>query len=155
VGQLIVQRVAAADVDALVALCAEHADYERSGYECADKVQRLSAALFGPAQRLFAWIAIFDGSPVGYATAAAEYSTWSACEYLHMDCLFVSARRRGAGVGAALLNSVVQLAGQRGFTEVRWQTPQWNIDASRFYRRHGGVDQPKLRFVLNIGAQPD
>jgi hypothetical protein len=79
-GHFIVRRAVADDVDALVALCAEHADFERSGYECADKVRRLSAALFGPAPRLFAWIAIVDGSPGGYATASPEYSTWNACE---------------------------------------------------------------------------
>src|SRR5882757_10376413 len=142
-GDFIIRRALPIDIAALVALCGEHADFERCGYEAAGKAVRLGEGLFSPAPRLYAWVAVADGTAVGYATASPEYSTWSACEYLHMDCLFVRPEGRGASVGAALLDSVVQLARLRGYGEVQWQTPHWNVDASRFYRRHGGVDQPK------------
>jgi GNAT superfamily N-acetyltransferase len=80
-----------------------------------------------------------DFERVGYATASREYSTWSACEYLHMDCLFVRSNARGAGLGAALLKTVVAVARDLGVPEVQWQTPDWNVDASQFYQRHGGI----------------
>jgi GNAT superfamily N-acetyltransferase len=72
-----------------------------------------------------------------------------------MDCLFVRARQRGAGVGAALMDSVVQMARQRGFAQVQWQTPRWNADASRFYRRRGASEAAKSRFVLDIANPYD
>lgn len=143
-----IRRALRQDIQGLVALCAEHANFERAVYDSADKAVRLSYALFAGVPRLYAWMAVVDGNFVGYATAAPEYSTWSAAEYLHMDCLYVQSGRRGTGIGAALMASVVQLARERGFAEVQWQTPSWNVDASRFYRRHGAVDQEKLRFVL-------
>jgi GNAT superfamily N-acetyltransferase len=138
------------DIQGLVALCSEHADFERAAYDPAGKALLLSQALFAGVPRLHAWVAVSDGRLAGYATATAEYSTWSAAEYLHMDCLFVQSERRGMGIGAALMASVLQLARERGYAEVQWQTPSWNIDACRFYRRHGGVDQEKLRFVLTV-----
>jgi GNAT superfamily N-acetyltransferase len=50
-----------------------------------------------------------------------------------MDCLFIQSEHRDAGIGAALLASVVQLARKNGHAEVQWQTPSWNADARRFY----------------------
>jgi GNAT superfamily N-acetyltransferase len=133
-----------------VALCAEHASFERAAYDTTDKAVRLSQALFADVPRLHAWVAVVDGDLVGYATAAPEYSTWSGAEYLHMDCLYVQRRHRGRSIGAALMTSTLQLARERGYAEVQWQTPSWNVEARNFYRRHGGVDQEKLRFVLKI-----
>jgi GNAT superfamily N-acetyltransferase len=149
-GGVIIRQALPADAEALVDLCREHAEFERSDYEVDGKASRLSAALFSSAPRLYAWVAVVSRNPIGYATASREYSTWGAREYLHMDCLFVRAQHRGAGVGAALLDSVVQFARAYGLNEVQWQTPDWNVDASRFYRRLGGVGQPKLRFVLHM-----
>jgi len=143
------------DVDALVVMCAEHAEFERFAYEPQGKARLLCTALFAPPPRLFAWVAVIDEIPAGYATASAEYSTWGACEYLHMDCLFVRAGHRGAGIGAALMDSVVQMARQRFVGEVQWQTPQWNADASRFYRRRGASEAAKLRFVLDVAKPYD
>ena len=139
------------DIAELVALCKEHAHFERVAYDTTAKAERLAEALFSASPRLYAWVALVEERGIiGYATAAPEYSTWSAREYLHMDCLFVRSASRGAGVGAGLLHSVVGLARELGCHEVQWQTPQWNVDASGFYRRHGGADQHKLRFVLGV-----
>jgi GNAT superfamily N-acetyltransferase len=146
-----IRRVCPQDLTELVALCIEHADFERVPYDAVDKAVRLRTALFAASPRLYAWVAVgAEQNLIGYATAAAEYSTWSAREYLHMDCLFVRTARRGAGVGARLLDSVMRFAREHGYHEVQWQTPHWNVDASRFYRRHGGVDQHKLRFVASV-----
>ena len=144
------------DIAELVALCKEHAHFERVAYDTEAKADRLAEALFSASPRLYAWVALAeDRDIIGYATAAPEYSTWSAREYLHMDCLFVRSARRRAGVGASLLDSVIRLARELGHHEVQWQTPTWNVDASRFYRRHGGVGQRKLRFVLGVAERPE
>ena len=149
-----VRRARPQDIAELVALCEEHAHFERVSYDTTAKADRLADALFCASPRLYAWVAVAgDREIIGYATAAAEYSTWSAREYLHMDCLFVRSARRRAGVGASLLHSVIGLARALGHHEVQWQTPHWNVDASRFYRRHAGVDQHKLRFVLSLTEQ--
>jgi GNAT superfamily N-acetyltransferase len=139
------------DIAELVALCKEHAHFERAAYDTAAKADQLAEAVFSAPPRLYAWVALAgERDIIGYATAAPEYSTWSAREYLHLDCLFVRSARRRTGVGVSLLHSVIGLARELGLHEVQWQTPQWNVDACRFYRRHGGVDQHKLRFILGV-----
>jgi GNAT superfamily N-acetyltransferase len=56
------------------------------------------------------------------------------------------------GVGAALMAALVSFARERGYAEVQWQTPDWNTEAERFYRREGALAQAKLRFSLALVA---
>lgn len=142
------------DVEELVALCAEHASFERTSYDAAGKAAGLREALFGRNPRLMAWVVTVNGLTAGYATATQDFSTWQASSYLYMDCLFVRPAWRNAGLGGALLGILVQCARDRGLGELQWQTPAWNVDACRFYRRHGAVGIDKTRFCLTIGAVP-
>jgi len=137
-------------LSALVSLCAEHAQFERATFAPDGAVERWQAAIFGATPRLRVWVAQCDARLVGYASAAAEYSTWSAAEYLHLDCLFVRAGQRGCGVGGALLHAWIAAARAGGFGALQWQTPQWSLDAVRFYARHGAVGTDKCRFVLPL-----
>jgi GNAT superfamily N-acetyltransferase len=147
-----VRRARRDDLPALVALCAAHADYERADYAPAGKAQRLERVLFAASPRLHAWVASGGDGLVGYATAATEFSTWTAGEFLHMDCLYVRDGERGAGIGAALLQAVLRFARAQGIAQVQWQTPAWNRDAARFYRRHGALGSDKTRFVMDLPA---
>lgn len=145
-----VRRAQPDDLEALVAMCGEHARYEKASLAPALTVEALAQALFLPSPRLHAWVAGAAGELSGYATATLEFSTWQACEFLHMDCLFVREGRRGGGTGAALLAAVADFARRAGCAEVQWQTPAWNVDAARFYRRLGAVEKPKCRFFLRL-----
>ncbi|GHH43566.1 GNAT family N-acetyltransferase [Streptomyces candidus] len=89
-----------------------------------------------------------DGGIVGYATCAPEISTWQGREYLHMDCLFLTADSRSSGLGGHLMNAVKAEARALGLTEVQWQTPTWNLGAARFYDRLGAHAHEKLRYSL-------
>lgn len=147
-----VRRAEPRDIAALVALCVEHARYERAEFDPEGAPARLHAALFTPPPRLHGWVAERDGDLLGYATAASEFSTWAGREYLHLDCLFLREPARGGGLGSQLLGAVTDFARSQAFAELRWQTPAWNEGAIRFYRRHGGVDESKQRFALALGA---
>lgn len=146
----LVRPVARSEVAELVIMCAEHARYERSEYEAVGTAENLQRSIFDNPARLKAWVAQAQGKLIGYATATSEYSTWSAREFVHMDCLFVREAFRGAGVGCALLTQVLRYAGEHGFAQVQWQTPVWNEEAQRFYRREGASAMPKMRFVLTV-----
>lgn len=147
----VVRRVERQDLMALVALCGEHALYERATLgTAADMLDGLARALFAPSPRLQAWVAEADGDLLGYATATVEFSTWRAREFLHMDCLFVREGRRGTGIGASLLATVIAAARRSGCAEIQWQTPDWNTHAARFYRGVGAIGKPKCRFFLRL-----
>jgi GNAT superfamily N-acetyltransferase len=152
---MVVQAVRCArldDMEALLALCSEHMSFERARQDIVGMAGRLTAALFDEDPRLKAWIGTVHERPVGYATATEEFSTWSATSFLHMDCLFVRAGYRGSGLGAALLQTVRDYARCQGLQQVQWQTPAWNVDASRFYQRQGAVPHQKVRFCLPVEA---
>ena len=40
-----------------------------------------------------------------------------------------------------------------GIDEIQWQTPEWNADAARFYRRLGATETVKRRFALELDAE--
>jgi GNAT superfamily N-acetyltransferase len=143
-----VRRVEPTDLDAVVALCAEHAEFERASFDPSGKLERLNEAIFGNDPRLTAWIAVVDRQPVGYATATMDFSTWNAALFLYMDCLFVRPSHRNGGVGLTLFEAVFCFVRERGLNEIQWQTPAWNMDACRFYRRIGGTDLPKAGFIM-------
>lgn len=137
------------DLDALVALCAEHAVYEQASSVPAGAHDRLAQALFAEPRRLLGWVAE-DGEPIGYLTATLDFSTWRAREFLHMDCLYVREGYRGVGIGLSLFEALRNHSRTLGVDEIQWQTPDWNMDAARFYRRLGAVEAAKLRYRFAV-----
>jgi GNAT superfamily N-acetyltransferase len=145
--QLQVRNVKQPDLLQLVALCIEHAAYERAEIAALDP-EKLSEGLFASAPRLYAWVAA-DGADdlYGYATATIDFSTWNARTFVHMDCLYVREAFRGHALGQRLIAAVFTFAKSVGAAEVQWQTPQWNVDAQRFYARLGATATTKLRYT--------
>jgi GNAT superfamily N-acetyltransferase len=147
-----VHPVRACDIPSLVDLCVAHARYEKAAYDTEGKASSLHRALFMTPARLYAWLAWQGSLPIGYATASVEFSTFTGCEYLHMDCLFVDADTRGKGIGQTLLDAVIAKARGLGLGEIQWQTPEWNLGAIRFYVRQGATAKLKQRFVLTVDS---
>lgn len=148
----LVRRAEPADLPRVAELAALHAEYERAAPPAGDLAVRLTALLFDtPAPRLRCLVAELPGGEiVGYATCAPEVSTWGACEYLHMDCLFLAPDHRGLGVGGLLMDAVRAEARTLGLTEIQWNTPAWNEGAIRFYDRLGARAKEKLRYSLPV-----
>ncbi|HEY9374763.1 GNAT family N-acetyltransferase [Streptomyces sp.] len=141
-----------ADLPRVAELAAEHAAYEKATPPSPGLAARLDRLLFGPhPPRLRCLVAeLPDGSLAGYATCAPELSTWDGVEYLHMDCLYLSAAHRGLGLGPLLMAAVEAEARTLGLAEVQWQTPTWNEGAIRFYDRLGAHAKQKLRYSLPV-----
>ena len=144
-----IRPVGPGELRALLALMADHAAFERG--QASAQAAQLSRALFQPPARLFVWVAGDGADLLGYAAASREFSAWQGGEYLHMDCLFVSAAARDRGLGARLAQAVIAFATAQGLAQVQWQTPAWNRDAVRFYERLGAVGTDKMRFSLACG----
>jgi GNAT superfamily N-acetyltransferase len=143
--------VRSGDIAQLLALCVEHAEFERAPIATPD-ADRLREALFATSPRLYAWVAVDrEDQLVGYATASLDFSTWTARAFLHMDCLFVRASHRGQGVGRHLLRAVFKHAAVLNIAQIQWQTPAWNVDAQRFYERLGASGETKVRYKRAVG----
>jgi GNAT superfamily N-acetyltransferase len=139
-----------ADVDPLLDLIQDHASYERSHASItAGQLETLLRSDDSPVELT---VVEMDCELVGYAALTFDYSLWRAASWAHLDCLFVKERRRGSGLGKALLDRVVQRARMAGADRLEWQTPGWNARATRFYRREGAICLPKQRFSLPLQA---
>ncbi|MEM6674449.1 MAG: GNAT family N-acetyltransferase [Planctomycetota bacterium] len=152
-----VRELAGPDLPQLVELCREHAAYERAAWDSTDvlREERLDALFLTGASAAErgaqAWVVDAGGRLVGFATTSLERSTWDARCYLHLDCIYLEEPWRGRGLGMAMMTHAAKLAVTLGAVNMQWQTPAWNEDAARFYRRLGTKEAKKLRFTL----QPD
>ena len=134
------------DVDVLVELCAEHAEYERSEYSRAGKNELLAEYLFGARPRVHVLVAETPGGLVGYASWSSEVSTWRAKDHACLDCLYLRPDARGQGLGEDLVRAVARESRALGFDWMEWQTPAWNERAIEFYTRLGAGHTTKARF---------
>lgn len=127
------------DVDALVELIHDLAEYERSPGSVEITAGQLHDALFAPLPRIFAHVAEEDGRVVGMAIWFLNFSTWTGRSGIHLEDLYVRPEARGAGVGRALVGELAAIARRSGYARVEWSVLDWNEPALRFYRSLGAV----------------
>lgn len=150
-----IRPVEAADLDELVVLCSEHAAYERADFCPVGKAEALGRRWLAGDGRAGCWVVEIRDRLQGFASYGLEFSTWDAADFLLMDCLYLRPACRGRGVGAEILRRLHAWAGELGCVNLQWQTPDWNVGAIRFYRRHGAQAQKKLRFTLKLDRGGD
>lgn len=146
-----IKRIGADEIERLIPLCIEHATFERAKpIEVSGLAGRLRARISAEHSPLMVWVAKARDAFVGYASVTTEFSTWSGRDYWHLDCLYVVERMRGHGIGRELMDAVRAEAIAQDIRELQWQTPEWNVDAQRFYTRLGATMQRKARFTLRV-----
>jgi GNAT superfamily N-acetyltransferase len=133
------------DAAQLVALVREHAAYERGQAQVREA--DILAILDAPIAPTNLVVADDGDLLVGYAAFTFDFAFWLACRFVHLDCLFVKEDARGKTIGKRLFQHVCQSAAAAGVSRVEWQTPDWNIEAIRFYGREGGLCLSKMRFT--------
>ncbi len=150
---VLVQPIEARHLDALLALCREHAVYEKADFKDSGQVERWRSALFSEQPSLYGWIAVDAEEPCGFMTVTVDYATWSAQRFAHMDCLYLQTPYRGMGLGRTFLDRLREfcLAHRCGWAE--WQTPSDNEAGIGFYQRMGATAKPKLRYRYDLAAR--
>lgn len=138
------------DLPQIVALCKEHAEYEKEKYDQKNKSKLLSNSIFGQIPVLNCLVVENDNIIVGYATFTKQFSTWDADFYIYLDCLFLKKQTRGKGLGKLIMEKVKEYGKTQGCNLVQWQTPDFNKRAIEFYNKIGGKSKSKERFYLNI-----
>ncbi|WP_026316168.1 GNAT family N-acetyltransferase [Actinokineospora enzanensis] len=136
-----VRRAEESDVDAIVALVYDLAEYERARHECHITAEQLRSALFGPSPALFGHVAEVDGRVVGCALWFLSYSTWRGTHGIYLEDLFVHPDQRGSGLGKALLTALAEECVRQGYQRLEWSVLDWNEPAIGFYRALGALPQ--------------
>jgi GNAT superfamily N-acetyltransferase len=127
------------DVDAVVALVHELADYERATEHCTLTAAQLRAALFGPTPALFGHVAEVNGAVVGCALWFVNFSTWRGVHGIYLEDLYVQPAHRSAGLGRALLARLAAVCADRGLARLEWAVLNWNTPSIGFYGSLGAV----------------
>jgi diamine N-acetyltransferase len=118
-------------------LVRELAIYEKLIDDVEATPERLAAALFGEAPRVFCEIAETAGRPVGFALWFYSYSTFLGRHGIYLEDLFVAPAHRGAGAGKALLRVLARRCVDEGLGRLEWAVLDWNEPAIGFYRGQG------------------
>ncbi len=138
------------DVKRLVELCEMHAEFEKASYKKSGKEQKLNKSLFNEMPPLYCLVAVVNQKIVGYTTYMKQFSTWDASFYIYMDCLFLTDKSRGLGIGQKLMDRIKEEGRKAGCNLVQWQTPDFNKRAMKFYNRIGAKSKSKERYFLKI-----
>ena len=125
------------DVDTLIGLITALADFENLPPPDADARARLIDHGFGDRPKYEAWIAEWEGVPVGYSIMFETYSTFLARPTLYLEDVFVLPDYRRRGIGKALLNNCFRLANERGCGRMEWTCLDWNVRAQDVYEGLG------------------
>jgi GNAT superfamily N-acetyltransferase len=146
------------DVDAIVELIRELADFERLTHLLQVTPEKLRPHLFGekPAAECLVAERVDEpgqrGAPViGFALFFTNFSTFLAQPGLYLEDLYVKPAQRGQGVGEALLTRLARLAAERNYGRFEWSVLDWNEDAIRFYQRMGATVMPDWRICRIAG----
>ncbi len=141
--------------------------FERCSVPSADlshDLQELSIRIWGTSERdaLPAWkimvtpriggelaVAFADERPVGLALCT--FAERAGVPYLYLDMIGVEASTQGSGIGASLMQVVVDAARQRGLGCVEWTfDPLEGANANLYLRKLGGVG---VHFYANYYGQ--
>jgi ribosomal protein S18 acetylase RimI-like enzyme len=96
-------------------------------------VTRLRALLAGDDT-----FAVLVGEPaVGVGLVTTRPNVWYEGAVALLDELYVAPEARGQGAGSALIDLVVETCRQLGVDLVEINVDEDDVDAQRFYRRHG------------------
>jgi GNAT superfamily N-acetyltransferase len=95
--------------------------------------ERFRTALGGPD-----FMALLAGTPaVGFATISVRPSIYYDARVALLEDLYVTPARRNEGIGAALVKRLVAIAREEGWGQLEIQVDEPDVDAMRFYTRHG------------------
>lgn len=89
------------------------------------------------------------GRILGFALHLSHPSSWVPGEDCYLEDLFVAPDTRGAGVGRALIDDLVDLARAKGWHRLYWHTDQDNARARALYDSYTPSDG-HLRYRMKL-----
>jgi len=119
----------------MLELVNELAVYERAPTEVTVTLEHFIESGFGANPVWWAFVAEEEGVINGFALYYIRYSTWKG-QKMYLEDILVTEQARGRGLGAMLMNALIQEARERNLNGLTWQVLNWNEPAMNFYRKY-------------------
>jgi GNAT superfamily N-acetyltransferase len=145
------RRAEARDVNAIVALIGELAEFEQLTHLVVVTPESLLPHLFGERPVVECVVGEADGQVVAFALFFTNFSTFLGKPGLYLEDLYVRPAHRGTGLGKALLEHLGALAVERGCGRFEWSVLDWNQRAIDFYQGMGAAVLPDWRICRITG----
>lgn len=130
------------DCPRMLELVIELAVFERAPEEVTVTMEHFKQSGFGDNPVWWAIVAETDGTIVGFALYYIRYSTWKG-QRMYLEDILVTEEWRGRGVGKLLMNKLIQIAKEKGFSGMLWQVLDWNEPAINFYKKYNAKFDPE------------
>ena len=130
------------DMNRVLELIQELATYEKAPNEVINTVENLLRDCFGERKICDCIVAEMDKEVVGFALFFTGYSTWKG-RTLYLEDILVTDACRGQGIGALLIEKVVEIAKERNVKRMDWQVLEWNEPAINFYKKYKAILDPE------------
>ncbi|CCJ08524.1 GNAT family N-acetyltransferase [Methylocystis sp. SC2] len=99
----------------------------------ADVTEHTLRRLLDPTSAMIGRIAEKDARIVGFSVSVLHESSWTSSPSCYLEDLFVDPNVRGAGLGRALIQDLIDLGRARGWARLYWHTQANNERARRLY----------------------
>lgn len=99
----------------------------------ADVTAHTWARILDPASRLSMRVAVSDGVMAGFAIHHNHDSTWSKTPDCYLEDLFLAEDQRGKRIGRALIEDLIGLCRENGWSRLYWHTRSDNAVARKLY----------------------
>lgn len=125
------------DAEAVVRLIQELAEHE--GWPSPITPEAVVSYLATPGSGLI--LSQSGGEVCGLLSYSIQANLYHAANIGHIDELVVSGRKRGQGIGSALMTELLGRLQRMGCAEVSVTVMPENLRAQKFYRSHGLVEE--------------
>ncbi len=160
-----IRRARAGDIDEILAMVRELAEYERLADQAVATPEQFHAALFGAFPSVYAFVVDDDpdaGTLAGFAIYFLNFSTWLGVHGLYLEDLYVRPQFRGRGFGKRLLATMAKVCVDEGYGRFEWWVLDWNVDALAVYESIGAVPMDEWtvqrvtgQALIDLAAQSD
>jgi len=139
------------DMQRVLELIKELAHFEKEADAVEVTVEDLQRDGYGKIPRFHCFVAEIGAKIEGIALVYNRYSTWKG-RAIHLEDLIVSKKKRGSGLGSALLDEVIKYAHHLGVKRVNWEVLDWNEPAINFYEKKG-ADVKRDWYVVHLNEE--
>jgi GNAT superfamily N-acetyltransferase len=106
--------------------------------------------LFMPGSGMVGRMAEWEGALSGFTVSIVHPRSWALAPICYLEDLFVEPELRGRGLGRALIEDLVALGRERGWSGLYWHTQQGNATARALYDRFAKADD-FVRYRILLG----